>query len=115
MAAYNGEAIVWSDRYQAYTWLLISNASQPQVKEEAAGKVTLITADKKTLTETCDINGTNLVDINDAQLVYNMYNAMYDNFTDVDMENFLKADVTGDKTVNVNDARAVVAEVVKSK
>jgi hypothetical protein len=49
------------------------------------------------------------VDANDAQLVYNMYNAMYSAFTEqVTMEKFLCADVNGDAVINVNDATAII-------
>ena len=103
----------WSDEYQAYAWLVVSGESQDQVKAEAASKVTVETAEKKSIEYTGDVNETKLIDINDAQLVYNMYNAMYKNFDTVAIEKFLKADMDGNKTVNVNDARAVVAKITK--
>lgn len=55
-----------------------------------------------------DVNGTELVDINDAQLVYNIYNAKYDSFDNTTMAMFLAADMNGSKTVNSLDAAAVV-------
>ncbi|NLK02449.1 MAG: hypothetical protein GX314_05210, partial [Clostridiaceae bacterium] len=64
-----------------------------------------------TLTETCDVNMSGLVDINDAQLVYDIYNGKYQDFTSVEMQKFLNADTNGDKTVNVTDAAAVVAAI----
>ena len=54
------------------------------------------------------MNRSNLVDINDAQLVYDMYNAKYSDFDNVSMRKFLEADVNGSKTVTVEDATAVV-------
>ena len=55
-----------------------------------------------------DVNGTNLVDINDAQLVYNIYNAKYDSFDTTTMAMFLAADMNDSRTVTVEDAAAVV-------
>lgn len=112
-AVYDGNTMFWSDEYQAYAWLVVSGESQDQVKAEAASKVTVETAEKKSIEYTGDVNETKLIDINDAQLVYNMYNAMYKNFDTVAIEKFLKADMDGNKTVNVNDARAVVAKITK--
>ena len=58
-----------------------------------------------------DVNMTGLVDINDAQLVYDMYNSKYEDFTTINMHRFLNADVNADKKVNVNDAAGVVAAI----
>ena len=53
------------------------------------------------------------MDINDAQLTYDMYQAkMYEDFTNVSMDKFLEADVNADKTVNTEDAAAIVAVVL---
>jgi HKD family nuclease len=58
-----------------------------------------------------DVNMTGLVDINDAQLVYDMYNGKYDNFTTINMHRFLNADVNADKKITVTDAAAVVSVI----
>ncbi len=58
-----------------------------------------------------DVNMTGLVDINDAQLVYDMYNGKYDNFTTINMHRFLNADVNADKKITVTDAAAVVSAI----
>ena len=43
-----------------------------------------------------------------------MYNAMYSAFSDeVTIEKFLRADVTGDRTVNVQDARMIIDEILR--
>ena len=113
--AYGTEGnMFWSEKYNAYAFLVVSGDNESQVKDAATAVIVEATAEKQTVTYNSDINGTGNVDINDAQLVYNMYNAMYDDFTDVTMEKFLKADVTGDKTVNVSDAAAVVNELIKT-
>ena len=58
-----------------------------------------------------DVNMTGLVDINDAQLVYDMYNGKYDNFTTINMHRFLNADANADKKITVTDAAAVVSAI----
>ena len=63
-----------------------------------------------------DVNGSGTVDINDAQLVYDMYNAKYANFDAATMYKFLCADVSdstpeGATLLNVNDAVVVVGNI----
>lgn len=110
--AYDGTAMFWSDKYGAYAYLLISDQTEAAVKEEAAAKVAEATADKTSVTYDYDINGTGKVDINDAQLTYNMYNAAYDSFEVTSMLKFLKADVNGDRTVSVLDSAAIVNQIL---
>ncbi len=50
-------------------------------------------------------------DANDAQLIYDLYNARYDSFTAVTMEKCLRADVNGDGVLTVEDAAAVVSSI----
>jgi len=58
-----------------------------------------------------DVNMTGLLDINDAQLVYDMYNGKYDDFTTINMYRFLNADGNADKKITVTDAAAVVSAI----
>lgn len=114
--AYGEEGTMfWSDQYDAYCWLVISAESEDAVKTAAQ---TAITEDTESAVATTvaydkDVNQTNAVDINDAQLTYDMYQAKaYEDFTNVTMDKFLEADVNGDKTVNTEDAAAIVAVVL---
>ena len=43
--------------------------------------------------------------------MYNIYNTKYDSFDTTTMAMFLAADMNGSKTVDVNDAAAVVAKI----
>ncbi len=61
---------------------------------------------------TGDVNATGKVDVNDAQLVYNIYNTEYASFDALSRAKFLAADVNGDHTVTVLDAAAVVNTVL---
>ena len=104
--AYDGSAMFWSEKYKAYAYLVISNTEL--TKAEAAKKVSQATATKTSIAYDGDVNATSTVDVNDAQLVYNMYNAKYTSFDSCSMEKFLRADMNGDKTLTVNDAAAIV-------
>ncbi len=57
-----------------------------------------------------DVNGTGHTDINDAQYVYDLYNAKH---SALDMEKFLRCDVNGDCGVNVGDVRMVVSLLLR--
>lgn len=59
-----------------------------------------------------DVNVSGKVDINDAQYIYNVYNAEQ---SPLDVERFLRCDMNKDGKVTVDDARAVADLLVKSK
>lgn len=59
------------------------------------------------------MNLTNAADINDAQLVWNMYNAQYSNFDTVNIRKFLEADMTADGKLDTADAAAIIALITK--
>lgn len=113
--AYGNNAMFQNaERYDgAYAYLVISDKTLDEVKAEAekAGQITEVDGTAQTFNVNGDVNGTGLVDINDAQLVYNIYNAKYDSFDNTTMAMFLAADMNGSKTVNVSDAAAVVAKI----
>jgi len=54
-----------------------------------------------------DVNMSQSVDINDAQLVHDLYNRKYKDFTIIIMRKFLNADVNADFKVDMTDAAAV--------
>lgn len=111
--AYGNNAMFQNaERYDgAYAYLVISDKTLDEVKAEAekAGQITEVEGSAEIFNVNGDVNGTGLVDINDAQLVYNIYNAKYDSFDNTTMAMFLAADMNGNKTVNSLDAAAVVA------
>lgn len=110
--AYGNNAMFQNaERYDgAYAYLVISDKTLDEVKAEAekAGQITEVDGTAQTFNVNGDVNGTELVDINDAQLVYNIYNAKYDSFDTTTMKMFLAADMNKDKTVSSLDAAAVV-------
>lgn len=113
--AYGNNAMFQNaERYGgAYAYLVISDKTLDEVKAEAekAGQITEVDATAQTFNVNGDVNGTGLVDINDAQLVYNIYKAKYDNFDATTMVMFLAADMNDSRTVTVEDAAAVVAKI----
>ena len=111
--AYDSNPMFWSEKYDAYSYLVVSEKTKAEMETEAAGKIAEASATKTDLAYDFDVNRSGQVDINDAQLVYGMYNAKYENFDSVSMRKFLEADVTADGTVTVEDAAAVVNSFIK--
>ena len=74
----------------------------------ARAKIELTNGTAEELAPTADVNTTDTVDINDAQLVYDLYNAKYADFEHVSMQKFLAADQNADGVLTVQDASAVV-------
>lgn len=94
-----------------YAWLVILEKDQTLTKEDAAAKVGVSAADNVvTIANGYDVNMTGVVDINDAQLVYDIYNGTYGDFGKVSMEKFLRADVNASKNVDSADAVAIVSQ-----
>lgn len=108
---YDGNTMYKVNAYgtDQYAWLVIVDEGQTLTQEEAAAKVAISAADNVvTITPSFDVNMTGKVDVNDAQLVYDMYNGTYSDFTQVSVEKFLRADVNGTKAVDHTDAVAIV-------
>jgi len=108
---YDGNTMYKVNAYgtDQYAWLVIVDKGQTLTQEEAAAKVAISAADNVvTITRGFDVNMTGRVDVNDAQLVYDMYNGTYSDFTKVSVEKFLRADVNATKVVDHTDAVAIV-------
>lgn len=108
---YGGEAMFWSEADNCWYFVVKSAEEAYNVKAAAEQAIGMAEVTAVALTEGSDVNMTGIVDINDAQLVYDIYNAKYDDFTVVSMQKFLNADVNGDGIVNVEDAAAVVNNI----
>lgn len=113
--AYDGSNMYtdMSGRYNsAYSWLVFSESDADTLLADVKNHITLVTGEAKSYKSNNDVNYTGTADINDAQLVYNIYNAKYDSFDVVEMKMFLSADVNGDKQVNALDASAIARGTV---
>lgn len=91
-----------------YSWLVIVDKNETFDQATAEAKITQASATAEEVTQSYDVNETGLVDINDAQLTYDIYSGKYTDFEKVSVRKFLRADVTKDKVVNSADAVAVV-------
>ena len=115
--AYDGNHMYWSAKYNgskgAYAWLVISDKNLEAVKAEAEAAIAAVDGAKVEIAYTGDVNLTNAADINDAQLVWNMYNAEYSDFQQVNVRKFLEADMTADGKLDTADAAAIIALITK--
>ncbi len=91
-----------------YSWLVIVDKSEAFDQATAEAKIAQASATAEEVTQSYDVNETGLVDINDAQLTYDIYSGKYTDFEKVSVRKFLRADVNLDKAVNSTDAVAVV-------
>ena len=106
-----------SKTVRKYLWLDIQQ--KPADGEEAAfnaevakAKISVLEATSTELTENFNVNQSTSTDINDAQLVYDMYNALYGDFQTVSRMKYLLADLSGDNKLSVQDAAAIVRYII---
>lgn len=111
---YNNAPMLWSAKYDAYAYLVIDTTGKTEAQMKIAAEAAIGEAkgEKTSISYGGDVNATSTVDVNDAQLVYNMYNAKYTSFDNCSMEKFLRADVNYDKTLDVKDAAAIVSIIL---
>lgn len=91
-----------------YSWLVIVDKGEAFDKATAEANITQASATAEEVKQSYDVNETGVVDINDAQLTYDIYSGKYTDFEKVSVRKFLRADVNHDKAVNSTDAVAVV-------
>ena len=91
-----------------YSWLVIVDKGEAFDKATAEANIMQASATAEEVKQSYDVNETGLVDINDAQLTYDIYSGKYTDFEKVSVRKFLRADVNLDKAVNSTDAVAVV-------
>lgn len=92
-----------------YSWLVIVDKGEAFTEATAEANIIQASATAEEVKQSYDVNETGVVDINDAQLTYDIYSGKYTDFEKVSVRKFLRADVNHDKTVNSTDAVAVVA------
>lgn len=113
---YDGNAMFKANNYgwDLYSWLLILDKGEAldvdALKADVISKLALDDGTATTISQVYDVNKSSRMDINDAQLVYDIYNGTYFDFTKVSMEKFLLADVNCDKMVNSADAVVIVGQ-----
>ena len=91
-----------------YSWLVIVDKGEAFTVATAEANIAQASATAEEVKQSYDVNETGVVDINDAQLTYDIYSGKYTDFEKVSVRKFLRADVNLDKAVNSTDAVAVV-------
>lgn len=91
-----------------YSWLVIVDKNETFTVATAEANIAQASATAEEVKQSYDVNETGVVDINDAQLTYDIYSGKYTDFEKVSVRKFLRADVNLDKAVNSTDAVAVV-------
>ena len=107
---YGDAAMFWSEKYEAYAWLLVDKGTAADIAAAAKSAISVKGNSTVSVSYSGDVNGTGRIDINDAQYVYDLYNAKY---SALDMEKFLRCDVNGNREVNVEDVRMVVSLLLR--
>mgnify|MGYP000786954204 CR=1 FL=1 len=103
---YGDTAMFWSEKYEAYAWLLVDKGTAAGIAAAAKSAISVKGNSTVSVSYGGDVNGTGHIDINDAQYVYDLYNAKH---SALDMEKFLRCDVNGNREVSVDDVQAVVS------
>ena len=107
---YGDTAMFWSEKYEAYAWLLVGKGTAADIAAAAKSAISAKGNSTVSVSYSGDVNGTGHIDINDAQYVYDLYNAKH---SALDMEKFLRCDVNGNHEVNVEDVRMVVSLLLR--
>lgn len=128
ITAENGTVTEVTSKPGAYSWLVFTTKELPGADEIKAAAMSTIVENTAAMTEEQkaaqtiaygnDVNDSGKVDVNDAQLVYDMYNAQYTEFTkDLTMKKFLEADVSdvigeNGSQLNTNDVIVIIKSIV---
>lgn len=107
---YGDTAMFWSEKYEAYAWLLVGKGTAADIAAAAKSAISVKGNSTVSVSYSGDVNGTGHIDINDAQYIYDLYNAKH---SALDMEKFLRCDVNGNREVNVEDVRMVVSLLLR--
>lgn len=128
---YDGQKMYCNPRYTKFAgngssssvYLVMVDKGETLTKEDATAKLSIVTSTEQenkdqTLKVGSDVNedgiggvGINRRDVNDVQLIYDLYNRRYDSFETVSMRKFLKADVNYDGVLDSQDAVKLAGEL----
>lgn len=107
---YGDAAMFWSEKYEAYAWLLVDKGTAAGIAAAAKSVISVKGNSTVSVSYSGDVNGTGHIDINDAQYIYDLYNVKH---SALDMEKFLRCDVNGNREVSVDDVQAVVSLLLR--
>lgn len=124
---YDGQKMYCNPRYTKFAgngssssvYLVMVDKGETLTKEDAMAKLGIVTSTKQenkdqVLTVGSDVNEDeyNRRDVNDVQLIYDLYNGLYDSFETVSMRKFLKADVNYDGVLDAQDAVKLAGDLI---
>lgn len=129
---YDGQKMYCNPRYTKFAgngssssvYLVMVDKGEKLTKEDAMAKLGIVTSTEQEnldqlLKVGSDVNedgiggvGINRRDVNDVQLIYDLYNGLYDSFETVSMRKFLKADVNCDGVLDSQDAVKLAGELI---
>lgn len=129
---YDGQKMYCNPRYTKFAgngssssvYLVMVDKGETLTKKDAMAKLGIVTSTKQEnldqlLEVGSDVNedgiggvGINRRDVNDVQLIYDLYNGLYDSFETVSMRKFLKADVNYDGVLDSQDAVKLAGELI---
>lgn len=129
---YDGQKMYCNPRYTKFAgngssssvYLVMVDKGETLTKEDAMARLDIVTSTEQEnldqlLKVGSDVNedgiggvGINRRDVNDVQLIYDLYNGLYDSFETVSMRKFLKADVNCDGVLDAQDAVKLAGELL---
>ena len=107
---YDGNVMYDCESYGAWAYLVITD--QDLDVNQVRSQVKISTQTNRVVTPTGDVDENGKVDWNDAHLIRELYNAKYDSFDIVTMMKYLRADVNGDRKVDIRDVAWVTWKIL---
>lgn len=112
---YDGNNMYWSDAYNAYVWLVVSDQTDEWMQKEAGQKLLLAKGQQAGKVDySGNVDLSKYTDMADARLVVDIYQGKHD-LNSLEMQKLLCADVCPDKKVTVQDAAVIAAKVLAAE
>jgi hypothetical protein len=107
---YAGQDMFWSEDHNNFVCVVISE-QMPSV-DVTQFELVNVSATPTMETNNWDVNKSGDLDSSDAQLIWNMYNNQYEDFTDeVTGEKFVLADANHDGILDTKDAIVIIDQI----
>ena len=103
MLTYDGAPMLYVPARGAYMYVV----DTAPTTEQARRAISTAVGQADSLTINGDANDSGLLDVNDAQLVYDMYMGMY-RFNDLTQPMWLRANANGDQTIDILDVQYIL-------
>ena len=103
MLTYDGAPMLYVPARGAYMYVVDAEPTT----EQARRAISTAVGQANSLTVNGDANDSGLLDVNDAQLVYDMCMRMYD-LNDLTQAMWLRADANGDQTIDILDVQCIL-------